>query len=96
MTEEQRAKGWQIKGNPNAELRGDTEARLAWYKGMKEMGVYNINEIRDYEDLSGIGEDGDVRTIGPNAVPLERAINGETAADVTPNNVNNDKEKTDV
>lgn len=88
LTEEQRAKGWQIKGNLNAELRGDTAARLAWYKGMKEMGVYSINEVRDYEDLSGIGKDGDVRTIGPNAVPLERAISGESAADITPNNVN--------
>lgn len=87
LTAEQRAKGWQIKGNLNAELRGDTSARLTWYKGMKEIGVYNINEIRDYEDLSNIGEDGDVRTIGPNAVPLERAISGESAADFTPNNV---------
>lgn len=96
LTEEQRAKGWQIKGNPNAELRGDTASRLNWYTGMKEMGVYSINEIRNYEDLSGIGEDGDVRTIGPNAVPLERAINGDTAADVTPNNVNDKKEKSNV
>lgn len=88
LTVEQRRKGWEIKGNLNAELRGDTAARLAWYKGMKEIGVYSINEIRDYEDLSNIGENGDVRTIGPNAVPLERAISGETAADVTPNNVN--------
>lgn len=91
LTFEQRALGWQIKGNLNAELRGDTAARLAWYKGMHEMGVYNINEIRDYEDLSSIGEDGDVRTIGPNAVPLERAINGESAAAVTPNNVNGEE-----
>lgn len=89
LTGEQRRQGWQIKGNLNAELRGDTAARLAWYKGMREMGVYNINEVRDYEDLSSIGENGDVRTIGPNAVPLERAINGESAANVTPNNVNN-------
>ncbi len=88
LTTEQRSKGWQIKGNLNAELRGDTSARLAWYKGMKEMGVYNINEVRDYEDLPSIGADGDVRTIGPNAVPLERAISGESAAAVTPNNVN--------
>lgn len=85
LTAEQRAKGWQIKGNLNAELRGDTAARLSWYKGMHEMGVYDINEIRDYEDLSGIGELGDVRTIGPNAVPLEKAVNGETAGQATPN-----------
>ena len=88
LTSEQREQGWEIKCNINAELRGDTSARLAWYKGMHEMGVYNINEIRDYEDLSSIGDDGDIRTIGPNAVPLERAINGESAAEVTPNNVN--------
>lgn len=83
-------KGYQIKGNLNAELRGDTAARLAWYKGMKEMGVYNINEVRDYEDMEGVGELGDVRTIGPNATPLEKAIQGTTAAEATPNPISGD------
>lgn len=95
LTEEQRRQGWQIKGNLNAELRGDTAARLSWYKGMKEMGVYNINEIRNKEDDTNIGELGDVRTIGPNAVPLEKAVSGETAAEATPNPISETSDSID-
>lgn len=95
LTAEQRKQGWQVKGNLNAELRGDTTARLAWYKGMKEMGVYNINEVRDYEDLEGIGNLGDVRTIGPNATSLEKAIQGTTAAEAMPNPISEEEENND-
>lgn len=93
LTREQRAKGWVIKGNLNEELRGDTTTRANWYDKMRSMGVYNINEIRAYEDLEDIGELGDVRTIGPNAVPLEKAIEGQTAGQVTPNPINPNKEE---
>lgn len=89
LTEEQRAKGWVIKGNLNAELRGDTAARAAWYDKMRSMGVYNINEIRGLEDLPSIGEMGETRLIGANSVPLERLLAGETAGNVTPNDLTN-------
>lgn len=85
LTEEQRERGWVIKGNVNAELRGDTSARANWYDKMRSMGVYSINNILAYEDLPSIGEMGDARLIGANSVPLERLLAGETASDVTPN-----------
>lgn len=84
LTEEQREQGWVIKGNVNAELRGDTSARANWYDKMRSMGVYSINDILAYEDLPSIGEKGDARLIGANSVPLERLLAGENASDVTP------------
>lgn len=87
LTEEQRKKGWVIKGNLNAELRGDTAARAAWYDKMRSMGVYNINEIRGLEDLPSIGDMGETRLIGANSIPLERLLAGETAASATPNDL---------
>ena len=94
LTEEQRAKGWVIKGNLNAELRGDTAARAAWYDKMRSMGVYNINEIRELEDLPSIGEMGETRLIGANSIPLERLLAGETAGSATPNDLSETKEET--
>lgn len=80
-----REEGYQIKGNLNAELRGDMAARASWYDSMRSMGVYNINEIRTLEDLESIGEQGETRLIGANSIPLERLLAGDTAAQVTPN-----------
>lgn len=82
LTQEQRDKGWVIKGNINAELRGDTTNRAAWYDKMRSMGVYNINEIRELEDLPSIGKDGETRLIGANSIPLERLLQGDTASTV--------------
>ena len=87
LTKEQRDKGWVIKGNIEAELRGDTSARANWYDKMRSMGVYNINEIRAYEDLPSIGEKGETRLIGANSIPLERLLAGDSTADATPNDL---------
>lgn len=81
---QQREKGWVIKANVEAELRGDTATRANWYDKMRSMGVYSINEIRAYENLPKI-ENGDARLIGANSVPLERLLSGESAAQATPN-----------
>lgn len=93
LTEEQRKKGWVIKGNINAELRGDTAARANWYDKMRSMGVYNINEIRELEDLPSIGEKGETRLIGANSIPLEKLLAGETAASATPNDIKENNEQ---
>jgi phage portal protein BeeE len=85
LTEEQREQGWVIKGNINAELRGDTSARATWYEKMQQMGAYTINNILALEDMPSIGEEGDVRLCGPNKTPLEVLTQGGTPADVTPN-----------
>jgi HK97 family phage portal protein len=42
-------------------LRGDSAARLAFYKGMWEIGALSTNEIRALEERAGIGDAGDVR-----------------------------------
>lgn len=93
LTEEQRKKGWVIRGNLNAELRGDSAARANWYDKMRSMGVYNINEIRELEDLPSIGDDGNTRLIGANSIPLERLLEGGTASSVTPNDLNENNEE---
>lgn len=87
LSNQDREKGYVIKGNINAELRGDTAARATWYDKMRSMGVYNINEIRGLEDLPSIGEMGETRLIGANSIPLERLLAGETAASATPNDL---------
>ena len=102
LTRDLQDKGWQVRGNEKVELRGDTASQLAWLKGNKEMGVYNINEVRKILELPEIGELGDVRTIGPNAVPLEKAVSGESVAQATPNpiseedNAGQDENETDT
>lgn len=46
------------KFNVEGLLRGDNESRIAWYRGMREMGVLSADEIRQHEDMEPIGEDG--------------------------------------
>ncbi len=40
-------------------LRGDTTTRLAYYRGLREVGAMNANEIRQAEGMNDIGPDGD-------------------------------------
>lgn len=87
LTEDQRRNGWVIRGNLNAELRGDSTTRANFYDKMRSMGVYNINEIRALEDMPSIGEKGETRLIGANSIPLERLLQGETAGSATPNDL---------
>lgn len=46
------------KFNVEGLLRGDNTSRIAWYRGMREMGVLSADEIRTSEDMEPIGEDG--------------------------------------
>lgn len=82
FTEEERAKGLFVKFNMNALLRGDMQARSAFYKTMFELGM-TINQILALEDMNGIGADGDVNFVSNNVQTLERAIEGEPAAPPT-------------
>lgn len=85
LTEEQQDKGWAIKGNINAELRGDMMTQANFYEKMMTSGIYTINTCLELEDMPSIGELGDKRFIGPNRVPLEVLASGGNAGDVTPN-----------
>lgn len=62
--------GWEIGTNMMALLRSDSSARIAWYRGMKEVGAFSPNDIRWHEDLPGI-EGGDEYSASLNYVPLK-------------------------
>lgn len=57
-------------------LRADLPTRVGAYAVMLQNGVYNVNEVRSFENLEGIGPAGDVyerlpeRTGTPNAHPV--------------------------
>lgn len=63
-------KGYEVRINLMAELKGDTASRGAWYKTMRETGVFSVNDIRALEDLEDV-EGGDNRQASLNYVPLK-------------------------
>lgn len=68
LSEQQRR--LQIRRNMMGELRGDWAARGAWFKQMREVGAYSVNDIRALEDMPDVpgGED---RYASLNYVPLD-------------------------
>lgn len=66
----ERAQGLRIKREPKQLLRGDTAAQAAWYKSMRECGVYSVDDIRALEDLCEV-PGGTGRNASLNYVPLE-------------------------
>lgn len=65
----ERASGLELRRNMMAELRGDNSSRAAWYKAMRETGVFSVNDIRALEDL-GVVDGGNTRYASLNYVPL--------------------------
>ena len=63
------AKVLKIRINMMAELRGNFASRSAWYKAMREIGVFSTNDILALEDLPDV-EGGDERYASLNYVPL--------------------------
>ena len=61
------------KLNAAALMRGDAESRMAYYRGMWDMGAMSINEIREKEDMNDIGELGDKRFVQLNLTTLDKA-----------------------
>ncbi len=66
----EREAGLRVKREMKVFLRGDTAAQGAWYKAMREAGVYSVNDIRALEDLPAVAG-GDTRYSSLNFVPLE-------------------------
>lgn len=60
---------FKIRINMMAELRGDFKSRGDWYKAMREIGGYSVNDILALEDLPDV-EGGDERYASLNYVPL--------------------------
>lgn len=65
-------RGYYTKMNMNALLRGDTAARAAFYKELRNMGVFNGNDILRLEDLPTIGAPGEKRIVQSQFTTLER------------------------
>lgn len=71
------------KHNFNMLLRGDMTARSAFYREMRNIGVFSTNDIRDWEDLNPV-EGGDAYFVNAALVPLEIAAKGEHIATLQP------------
>lgn len=63
--------GWEIGTNMMALLRSDSTSRAAYYKTMREVGAYSVNDIRGLDDQPSV-PGGDSRAASLNYVPLER------------------------
>ena len=69
LTTSERARGLEIRINMMAELRGDFGSRSGWYKAMREIGAFSVNDIMALEDMPDV-EGGDERYASLNYVPL--------------------------
>lgn len=77
-----------VKINVEGLLRGDTASRYSAYKEARETGWMNINEIREKEDLNGIGSEGDEYLTTP---PGYTDVNNEQDSD-SDNDSDNDNQ----
>jgi len=73
FTEEERAKGYYVKFNMNALLRGDMKARAEYYRSLFGVGGLSPNKILGLEDMDSIGPAGDHHFVPANFVTLDRA-----------------------
>lgn len=66
--------GFYTDFNMTSLLRGDTAARLAYYRGLREIGVFSANDILERENLPllSAGEGGDKRVMQGQYTTLER------------------------
>ena len=60
----------QVRRNLKIFLRGDTAAQASWYRTMREVGAYSVNDILGYEDAPKV-PGGDSRYASWNYGPLE-------------------------
>lgn len=61
-------------------LKGNSEARAAYYNTLFGMGAFSTNDVRREERLNPVGPNGDKRFVSANVVSLERA--GEQPIDM--------------
>ena len=61
--------GWEIGTNMMALLRSDSKARAEYYKIMREIGPYSVNDVLGLEDLPSV-PGGNTRQASLNFVPL--------------------------
>lgn len=68
------------KMSVNALMRGDAQSRANFYRLMTQMGAMSVNEVRDLEDLNGIGDAGDEHLVQLNQTTLEKLVEAPPAA----------------
>lgn len=66
----EREQGQRVKRELKVFLRGDTASQAAWYKAMREIGVYSVDDIRALEDSPEV-PGGSSRYASWNYGPLE-------------------------
>ena len=69
----ERARPLRIKRELKVFLRGDTTAQAAWYRALREIGAYSVDDIRALEDQPKV-PGGDSRYASWNYGPLERFV----------------------
>ena len=69
LDSELKANLW-IRRNLDGRLRGDTSTRREFYRTMREIGAYSVNDVLAREDLPEV-PGGDTRQASLNYVPLE-------------------------
>lgn len=69
----ERTGGLRIKRELKVFLRGDTTAQAAWYRALREIGAYSVDDIRALEDQPKV-PGGDSRYASWNYGPLERFV----------------------
>lgn len=70
MFDSELRRGLEIRMNMMAELRGDMASRATWYKTMRDIGYFSVNDIADLEDTPEV-PGGDTRNASLNYVPLD-------------------------
>ena len=71
LFESELRRGLVVKANMKAEMRGDTKAQGEWYRGMREIGAYSVNDILALEDSPAVAG-GNTRYASLNYIPLDR------------------------
>lgn len=84
FTEEEQEKGYYVKFNMNAFLRGDMKARAAFYKELFSVAGISPNMICALEDIEPVGPDGDHRFVSAGFTTLDRAIHAPVPAPSAP------------
>ena len=69
LTNTELRQGLEIRINMMAELKGDTASRGAWYRTLRDVGAFSVNNILELEDMPDV-EGGDERYASLNYVPL--------------------------
>ena len=64
---------YEVRFDMTSLLRGDLNSRREYYATALQHGFMSVNEVRNFEDLNGIGPSGDVHLVQVNQIPLTSA-----------------------